>query len=223
MKYCYLFIVLLANLPLIGCSGGDRSLLIGSGTYIVPGEYLVISQPAIASIESDASVEMIGLTFTHDQDFEKYLGQNGWLPIKPITAMVMAKSKSEVSTVVIPIRDQISTNVNSQDIVEFTDNYRLFEENTNISWKAYPKLNTKLKGNRLFADWFADCIPLGGMKGVKRSRTALNIPTSCTVSVTVEDLVIVITTSESNLISGFEQISELVVKKLFSWRVNPIL
>ena len=210
--------VLLLTLSLVACADSQKAFVIGGDVYQIPQEYLVapFSSLDTASLDSDAG--MVALSFNQDKDFSGYLGANAWLLKSAVTAILYTREGTELTGISPSFSGLVSFSIHEKNIVEFENSYRVFKGDTRISWESFPKVQAGFDGSKVKVKWFADCIPLGGMKGSDQSRESIDIPTTCRINIEYQDAVLSLKTSEKNLLDNAEEIISLVLKRVDSWR-----
>lgn len=206
-------------LSLTACGDSQKSFSIGGSTYKIPSDYLVMKPSFFDSENLDSDSGMVGLTFNHDKDFLEYMGADAWLPKSPVTAILYSRDGTALTGFSPSLSTFIEFSVDGKHVVEFEKSYRVFKGDTRISWQTLPKTQADIGGGEIRAKWVADCIPMGGMKGSEQSRESIDIPTSCKLNVEYRNAVLSLTTSEKNLVNNAEEIVELVLQKIDSWRV----
>lgn len=220
MKISSLLLSWILTMSLAACTDAKKTFSLGGSTYQVPVNYLVISPSSVENARLDDNIGMVALTFNHDEDFSDYMEANGWLPGNSVTAVLYAREGTTLTGFSPSLSSLEELSVDGENIIEFENSYRIFQDDTRISWQAFPKSQASFDGDKVTAKWMADCIPLGGMRGSEQSRESIDIPTSCKINIEYRNAILRLSTSEKNLLDNAEEITALVLQKLGSWRVH---
>ena len=210
---------LLLSFSLVACADSQKTFVVGGDTYQIPNEYLVAPPSSLDTASLDSDVGMVALSFNQDEDFSGYVGANAWLPRSAITAMLYTREGTKLTGISPSFSSLVDLSINEKNVVEFEKSYRVFKGDTRISWEFFPKHQAIFDGSKVKVKWFAECIPLGGMKGSEQSRESIDIPTSCRINIEYRDAVLSLKTSEKNLLDNAGEIINLVLKKVGSWRL----
>ncbi|MEM9101603.1 MAG: hypothetical protein AAGB12_04715 [Pseudomonadota bacterium] len=212
------FGLLLLSFSLVACAGSQSTFVVGGESYQIPSEYLVVPSSSVNAVPLDSDVGMVALSFNQDKDFSDYLGANAWLPKSAITAILYTREGTELTGIPSSFSELVNFSIHEKNIIEFEKIYRVFKGETRIAWQSFPKAQAGFDGSKVKVKWFADCIPLGGMKGSDQSRESMDIPTSCRIDIKHRNAILSLKTSEKNLVDNAEKIISLVLKKVDSWR-----
>ena len=219
MKLSSFGLWVLFSLGTWACVDTQKIFSVGGSSYQIPAEYLVLAPFFIDGESLDNDVSMVALSFNQDKDFSDYIGPNAWLPKSPITAILYAREGTELKGVSPFFSELIGFSINEKHIVEFESSFRIFDGDTHISWRTFPKLKANFDGEQVKAKWIADCIPLGGVKGSDKSRDSIAIPTLCKINIEYRNAILSLSTSEENLLENMDEIVSLALNKVDSWKV----
>ncbi|QUJ68602.1 hypothetical protein KDD30_05680 [Photobacterium sp. GJ3] len=208
-------------LSLMTCDDRQYSFTLGGFSYKIPSDYLVIPPPYLDGRSLDSDIGMVALSFNRDEVFREYLGANSWLPKSSILAILYSREGTKLTGFSPSFSQLVDFSVEGKQVVEFDTLYRVFKGDERTGWQTIPKFEASVVNGEIKAKWMADCFPMGGMKGRKKSRESIDIPTSCSINIEYKNVILNLKTSEKNLVNHVDEILRLVINKIDSWIVRP--
>lgn len=212
--------IIFTGLMLVSCVKPTITVNIGNHTYSIPSQYVISVEKVDVSGEYEKRTNILALDFSFDEKLIEYDRPNSWLPKSPITAILYSRENTALTGFSPSLSTFVEFPIAGRKIVEFEEIYRVFKEDSRISWNAYPKSQTSINASKIKAKWMAECIPLGGVKGSDQSRESMDIPTSCRINIEYQNAILTLTTSERNLADNAEEIVKLVLQRMDSWKVS---